>query len=94
MDLGKELDKSDKEIFRFEALQEYFSDRSDELENEINRQWENKGEIDMNLMKEWNDFIIKKVKENVKLIWVRLIKFPLNDYTKSSFPPWVGLCNS
>ena len=82
MDLGNELEKAHKEIFRFEALQEYFSDGSDEVENEINRQWAETGRIDMDLMKEWHDFITKKVKNGVKFIWVRLVEFPLNAYTK------------
>ena len=82
MDLGKELDNSTNEIFRFEALQEYFSDGSDELENEIKRQWKETSKIDMDLMKEWHDFIKKKHKKGVKFIWVRLVEFPLNDYTK------------
>ncbi len=85
MDLDKELDKTKKEIFRFEALQEYFSDGSDELENEINRQWKETGKIDMNtdLMKDWHDFIKAKVEKGVKFTWVRLLSFPLNEYTKS-----------
>ncbi len=84
MELGKELNKSIKEIFRFEALQEYFSDGSDEIENEISRQWREAGEIDMDLMEEWHDFIRKKVEEGVKMVWIRIVEFPLNDYTKSS----------
>ncbi len=84
MDLGEELDKSGNEIFRFEALQEYFSDGSDVLQNEIEKQWREKNEIDMDLMKEWHEFIESKVKEGVKFSWVRLVKFPLNEYTKWS----------
>ena len=37
----------------------------------------------MDLMKDWHDFIKKKVKEGVKFVWVRLVEFPLNEYTKS-----------
>jgi hypothetical protein len=84
MDLYQELGNSSKEIFRFEALQEYFSDGSDALENEINRQWKEKGEIDMDLMKEWHGFIKRKVKSGVKMIWVKLAEFPLKDYTLAS----------
>ncbi|MBU0761249.1 MAG: hypothetical protein KJ600_05945 [Nanoarchaeota archaeon] len=83
MDLYKELDKSEKEIFRYEALQEYFSDGSDEIENKISQQWKEKGEVDMDLMKEWHDFISKKISGGVKMVWVRLVEFPLNEYTKS-----------
>lgn len=83
MNLMDELEKSNKEIFRFEALQEYFSDGSNEVGNEINRQWRETGEIDMNLMKKWHEFIKKKVQNGVKFIWIRLVEFPLNEYTKS-----------
>ncbi len=83
MDFRKELDNAKKEIFRFEALQEYFSDGSNEIENEIKKQWKETGKVDMNLMKEWHEFISKKFKEGVKFFWVRLVKFPLNEYTKS-----------
>ncbi len=83
MDLGKELDNSNKEIFRFEYLQEYFSDGSDKTENEINKQWKETHRIDMDLMKEWHDFIKAKAQNGVRFIWVRLVKFPLNEYTKS-----------
>lgn len=84
MDLMKELESAEKEIFRFEALQEYFSGGTDEEESEINRQWRETGEIDMDLMKEWHDFIQKKTAAGVKFLWIRLVKFPLNEYTKSS----------
>lgn len=87
MDLQKELDKASKEIFRFEALQEYFSDGSNERENETMQQWREKGEIDMNLMKHWHGFIKKKTKTGVKMTWVRLVEFPLTEYTKKAL--WI-----
>ena len=92
MDLRKELDNSNKEIFRFEALQEYFSDGSNKLENEINMQWKETGKIDMDLMREWHNFIKKKAKDNVRFVWVRLVELPLNDYTKSELYIFMQCC--
>lgn len=83
MDLMRELENSKEEIFRFEALQEYFSDNSNEIEKEISKQFKETGEIDMDLMKDWHEFIQRKTSRGVKMIWIRLLKFPLNEYTKS-----------
>ena len=78
MDLFDYLKSARKSLFRFEALQEF-----DVPEEKVAvKEYNEIGRVDFASMKEWFEFIEKKNSEGVWTGRVRLVKLPVNDYTK------------
>lgn len=78
MDLGEYLDSAKRSLFRFEFLQEF----DIPSEREAAELWKREGKIDIQHMHEWWDFIASKTKQGVCMQRVRLVTYPLTDYTK------------
>jgi hypothetical protein len=82
MDLGEQLDSAKSSLFRFEGLQTYDPTKKEEAFQKFLQT----GVRDLSGMQEWWDFIRSKTSSGVVMQRVRLVTFPLTDYTRFELP--------
>ncbi|MBI2452082.1 hypothetical protein HYV50_03315 [Candidatus Pacearchaeota archaeon] len=78
MSLRNFLDDAQESLFRFESLQYY----EIEEEKEFFQDYLKTGKIDIVVLKNWHEFITRKMSQGVIMERIRLVNLPLTDYTK------------